>query len=208
MTSTPKAPKVEDLANKDLAKQLGATVNETALRAWFDKSAEMILAGSLSARGWNATVEASNSSSVLRSTWGAYVVRAYNVGKIKGGDSITVKALITTTQDAARAWKADDFKAQVEGAKSFKAFKDSIPARESKSRGAGATADEKAAKAVKDVVVDADSVIHLALGFLTEMDDLTIRKVEDAERLVGILKSAIRESKLAQTPNHPAVVNA
>lgn len=208
MTTTPKAPKVEDLANKDMAKALGATVNETALRAWFDKSAEMMLAGSLSARGWNATVDASNSSSVLRSTWGAYVIRAYNVGSLKGGESVTVKALITTTQDAARAWKAEEFRERVEAAKSFKAFKDSIPARESKSRGAGSTADEKAAKAVKEIAVSADGVIALALGLLCDLDDLTITEFDSAERLVGVLKSAISSSKMNATPNHPAVANA
>jgi hypothetical protein len=143
-----------------MAKALGATVNETALRAWFDESASLMLAGSLSARGWNATVEASNSSSILRATWGAYVLRAFAIGSLKGGEKVTVKKLVTTTQDASRAFSAEEFKSAIESAKSFSDFVSLIPAREPKGANAQ-TADEKAADAVKAVAVDADAIITL-----------------------------------------------
>lgn len=209
MTSTPKAPKApkaQDCADATLAKALGATVNETALRAWFDDSARHMLSGNLSARGWNATVEASNSSTVLRSTWGAYVLRAFAIGSLKGGEKVSVKKLVTTTQDAARAFKADEFKSAIEGAKSFAEFVKSIPARAPKGANKETSA-EKAADAVKAVAVDADAIITLALGLLTELEDVTIHNFENAERLEGILKVSIRNSKAV---NHPAgkAVNA
>jgi hypothetical protein len=208
-SNAPKAPKAEDCVNKDMAKALGATVNESALRAWFDKSAELMLDGKLSKRGWSATVEASNSSTVLRESWAPYVVRAYAVGQLKGGDKALTKKLVTTTQDATRAWSAEEFKSALDSAKSFNEFVSMIPARESKSgRGAGATADEKAAEAVKAIAVDADSIITLALGLLTDLEDVTIHNFDNAQRLEGLLKSAIRNSKMIATPAHPAVATA
>ena len=202
----PKAPKASDCVNTSMAKALGATVNETALRAWFDESASLMLAGSLSARGWNATVEASNSSSILRATWGAYVLRAFAIGSLKGGEKITVKKLVTTTQDASRAFSAEEFKSAIESAKSFPDFVSLIPAREPKGANAQ-TADEKAADAVKAVAVDADAIITLALGLLTELEDLTIRNFENSDRLIGLLQASARNSKAV---NHPAgkAVNA
>lgn len=206
-TKATKAPKAQDCADATLAKALGATVNETALRAWFDDSARHMLSGNLSARGWNATVEASNSSTVLRSTWGAYVLRAFAIGSLKGGEKVSVKKLVTTTQDAARAFKAEEFKSAIENAKSFPDFVKSIPARAPKGANS-ATADEKAANAVKAVAVDADAVITLALGLLSELEDVTIRNFDNAQRLEGLLKSAIRNSKMIATPAHPAVATA
>jgi hypothetical protein len=206
-TSKNTAPKAQDCVNVSMAKALGATINETALRAWFDKSAQLMLAGELSARGWNATVEASDSSSILRSTWGAYVKRAYAIGLLKGGAGVSVKKLVTTTQDATRAFNAEEFKSAVESAKSFNEFVSMIPAREPKGANSE-TADEKAANAVKAVAVDADAVITLALGLLSELEDVTIRNFENAQRLEGLLKSAIRNSKMIATPAHPAVANA
>jgi hypothetical protein len=206
MTTSPKAPKVEDCANARLASALSATINEKALRAWFDESASLMLAGSLSARGWNATVEASDSSSILRSTWGAYVKRAYAIGSLKGGEKVSVKKLVTTTQDASRAFSAEEFKSAIESAKSFPDFVSLIPAREPKGANAQ-TADEKAADAVKAVAVDADAIITLALGLLTELEDLTIRNFENSDRLIGLLQASARNSKAV---NHPAgkAVNA
>lgn len=207
MTTTPKAPKAQDCANSSMAKALGATVNETALRAWFDESARLMLNGSLSARGWNATVEASNSSSVLRSTWGAYVLRAFAIGSLKGGEKISVKKLVTTTQDAARAFKADEFKSAIEGAKSFADFVSQIPARAPKGANKETSA-EKAGAVVKAVAVDFDAVITLALGLLTELEgDKSLPvNIENAERLAGFIKAQIRNAKALATPNHPALV--
>ena len=189
-----------------MAKALGATVNETALRAWFDESARLMLNGSLSARGWNATVEASNSSSVLRSTWGAYVLRAFAIGSLKGGEKIAVKKLVTVTQDAARAFKAEEFKAVIQESKSFADFVAKIPARASKGANKETSA-EKGAKAVKDVAVDFDAVITLALGLLTELegDKALPVNIENAERLAGFIKVQIRNAKALATPNHPAL---
>ena len=208
-SNAPKAPKAEDCANVNLAKALSATINEKALRAWFDESAELMLAGSLSARGWNATVEASDSSSILRSTWGAYVKRAYAIGSLKGGEKVTVKKLVTTTQDAARAFSAEEFKSALDSAKSFPDFVSMIPAREPKGANSE-TADEKVAEAVKAVAVDFDAVVTLALGLLTELegDKALPVNIENAERLAGFIKAQIRNAKACATPNHPAVANA
>ena len=206
-TTTPKAPKAQDLANASMAKALGATVNESALRAWFDDSARLMLNGSLSARGWNATVETSNSSTVLRSTWGAYVLRAFAVGSLKGGEKATVKKLVTITQDAARAFNAEEFKSAIESAKSFADFVSMIPAREPKGANAQ-TADEKAGAVVKAVAVDFDAVVTLALGLMQELegDKALPADIEKAEQLRGFMAAQIRNAKALKTANHP--VNA
>lgn len=203
MTTTPKAPKAQDLANASMAKALGATVNESALRAWFDDSARLMLNGSLSARGWNATVETSNSSTVLRSTWGAYVLRAFAIGSLKGGEKIAVKKLVTVTQDAARAFKADELKEKIQEAKSFADFVKAIPARAPKGANAQ-TADEKAGAVVKAVAVDMDAIITLALGLMQELegDKALIRNYSNAEKLVGFVKMQTANSK-AVDASHP-----
>ena len=203
----PKAPKAQDCADSTLAKALGATVNETALRAWFDDSARHMLSGNLSARGWNATVEASNSSTVLRSTWGAYVLRAFAIGSLKGGEKVAVKKLVTVTQDAARAFKAEEFKSAIEGAKSYADFVKAIPARAPKGANKETSA-EKAGAVVKAVAVDFDAIVTLALGLLTELegDKALPVNIEEAERLAGFIKAQIRNAKALATPNHPALV--
>ena len=208
--NTPKAPKAEDCANVRLASALSATINEKALRAWFDESAQLMLAGSLSARGWNATVEASDSSSILRSTWGAYVKRAYAIGSLKGGEKVSVKKLVTTTQDATRAFNAEEFKSALDSAKSFNDFVSVIPAREKKGANAQ-TADEKdIAEAVKAVCVDFDAVVTMCIGLLTELegDKALPVNIAEAERLAGFIKAQIRNAKVLATPAHPAVANA
>ncbi len=210
MTTSPKAPKAEDCANVNLAKALSATINEKALRAWFDESAELMLNGSLSARGWNATVEASDSSSILRPTWGAYVKRAYAIGSLKGGEKVTVKKLVTTTQDASRAFSAEEFKSALDSAKSFGDFVSMIPARERKGANSETADEKKVADAVKAVAVDFDAVVTLALGLMTELegDKALPVNIAEAERLAGFIKAQIRNAKAVATPNHPAVANA
>jgi len=206
-TATPKAPKAQDLANASMAKALGATVNESALRAWFDDSARLMLNGSLSARGWNATVETSNSSTVLRSTWGAYVLRAFAIGSLKGGEKVAVKKLVTVTQDAARAFKADELKEKIQEAKSFADFVKGIPARAPKGANAQ-TADEKAGAVVKAVAVDFEAIVTLALGLMQELegDKALPADIEKAEQLRGFMAAQIRNAKALKTANHP--VNA
>lgn len=203
-TPVPKAPKIEDMANPRLAHDLSATVDESALRAWFDDSALHMLRGELSARGWNATVETANSSSVLKSTYGAYVLRAFAIGRLKGGEDVHVKKLVTVVQDAARAFKGEEFEKKIEGAKSFADFVAQIPDRPSKARGAGSeTADEKGAKVLKVALVDADAVITLALGALAELegDAYRVCNIENAEKLRKTLGLMIQTAK---SVNHPA----
>ena len=174
-TATPKQVKTEDTANKALAQELGATVNEGAFRAWFDKSAEMIISKHLSTRGWAATVEACEGSTFARASWRSYVVDAYNLGSIKGGDKVNVKKLITTTQDALRVMDKAEFKQNVEIARSFSDFVKIVEGlaedkAETETRGAGKqTASEKEiSEKVKAVAVDFDAVVTLALGLFQD----------------------------------------
>jgi hypothetical protein len=210
-TATPKQVKTEDTANKALALELGATVNEGAFRAWFDKSAEMILAGSLSTRGWAATVDACEGSTFARATWRSYVVAAYNLGAIKGGDKVNVKKLITTTQSALRVMSKDEFRSNLEVARSFADFVKiseglAEDAAEETTRGAGKeTASEKEiSKKLKEVAVDADAVITLALGLLGELegDSALIHNFDNAEKLARALKAQIANSR-AVAVAHP-----
>jgi hypothetical protein len=214
-TATPKQVKTEDTANKALAQELGATINEGAFRAWFDKSAEMVLAGSLSTRGWAATVEACEGSTFAKSSWRSYVVAAYNLGAIKGGDKVNVRKLITTTQDALRVMTKAEFKENLEVARSFADFVKIVEGlsedKPAKTRGAGkeVASEKDISEKVKAVAVDADAVITLALGLLGELegDKALIHNFDNAEKLARALKAQIANSR-AVAISHPVKASA
>jgi hypothetical protein len=217
MTSaTPKQVKTEDTANKALAQELGATINEGAFRAWFDKSAEMVIAGSLSTRGWAATVDACEGSTFAKSSWRSYVVAAYNLGSIKGGDKVNVRKLITTTQDALRVMDKAEFKNILDEVSSFAQFVKIVEGlaeveAEAKTRGAGKeTASEKDINAqVKAVAVDFDAVVTLALGLFQELeaDKAIVHNFENAEKLGRLIKAQIANSR-ALSVAHPVKASA
>jgi hypothetical protein len=217
MTSaTPKQVKTEDTANKALAQELGATINEGAFRAWFDKSAEMVLAGSLSTRGWSATVDACEGSTFAKSSWRSYVVAAYNLGSIKGGDKVNVRKLITTTQDALRVMDKAEFKENLEVARSFADFVKIVEAlaedkAETETRGAGKkTASEKDInEQVKAVAVDFDAVVTLALGLFQELEGekALVHNFDNAEKLGRLIKAQIANSR-ALSVAHPVKASA
>jgi hypothetical protein len=216
MTATPKQVKSEDVANKALAQELGATINEGAFRAWFDKSAEMVLAGSLSTRGWAATVEACEGSTFAKSSWRSYVVAAYNLGSIKGGDKVNVRKLITTTQDALRVMDKAEFKDNLEVARSFADFVKIVEGlaeveAEAKTRGPNKeTASEKDINAqVKAVAVDFDAVVTLALGLFQELEGekALVHNFDNAEKLARVLKAQIANSR-ALSVAHPVKASA
>jgi len=217
MTSaTPKQVKSEDVANKALAQELGATINEGAFRAWFDKSAEMVLAGSLSTRGWSATVDACEGSTFAKSSWRSYVVAAYNLGSIKGGDKVNVRKLITTTQDALRVMDKAEFKNILDEVSSFTQFVKIVEGlaeveAEAKTRGPNKeTASEKDINAqVKAVAVDFDAVVTLALGLFQELeaDKAIVHNFDNAEKLGRLIKAQIANSR-ALSVAHPVKANA
>jgi hypothetical protein len=213
-TATAKQVKTEDTANKALALELGATVNEDAFRAWFDKSAELVIAGSLSTRGWAATVDACEGSTFAKSSWRSYVVNAYNLGSIKGGEKVNVKKLITTTQNALRVMDKKEFKENVEIARSFADFSGLVKTlsedkEEAQTRGAGKeTASEKDITAqVKAVAVDFDAVVTLALGLFQELegDKALVHNFDNAEKLGRLIKAQIANSR-ALSVAHPVAV--
>lgn len=213
-TATEKQVKIEDSANVALTRELGATVDENAFRAWFDKSAELVIAGSLSTRGWKATVDACEGSTFAKGSWRAYVVDAYNLGSLKGGQKVNVKKLITTTQDALRVMNKAEFKANVEISHSFSDFVQIVgelteDRAEAETRGAGAeTASEKEiSKQMKAVAVDFDAVVTLALGLFQELeaDKAIVHNFENAEKLGRLIKAQIANSR-ALSVAHPVAV--
>jgi hypothetical protein len=213
-TATEKQVKIEDSANVDLTRELGATVDENAFRVWFDKSAEMRIAGLLSTRGWAATVDACEGSTFAKASWRSYVVDAYNLGSLKGGQKVNVKKLITTTQDALRVMSKDEFKANVEISNSFSDFVQIVgqlteDRAEAETRGAGAeTASEKdISKQMKAVAVDFDAVVTLALGLFQELegDKALVHNFENAEKLGRLIKAQIANSR-ALSVAHPVAV--
>jgi hypothetical protein len=219
-TATPKQVKAEDIANLSMAGELGATVNENAFRSWFDKSAEMILAGSLSTRGWGATVDACTGSTFAKASWRSYVVDAFNLGSLKGGEKVNVKKLVTTTQDALRVMTKAEFKANVIEASSFADFckilakiqeEKAEDEAEAETRGAGKqTASEKEiSKQVKAVAVDFDAVVTLALGLFQELeaDKAIVHNFDNAEKLGRLIKAQIANSR-ALSVAHPVTANA
>ena len=215
-TATAKQVKTEDTANKALALELGATVNENAFRGWFDKSAEMILAGFLSQRGWSATVDSCEGSTFAKGSWRSYVVDAYNLGSLKGGEKVNVKKLITTTQDALRVMTKAEFKENVGLARSFSDFAGLVKTlaedkAEADTRGPNKeTASEKDITAqVKAVAVDFDAVVTLALGLFQELegDKALVHNFENAEKLGRLIKAQIANSR-ALSVAHPVTANA
>lgn len=212
MTTSPKEVKAIDFSNKALSTELGATVNEKALREWFDKSAQMIVNKELSTRGWQATVLESGSSAMLE-TYSGYVVRAYLAGKLKGAEGVHAKELITVTQGISRDVKAGEFKAFLGTVKTWKEYKSLVKPK--KTRGAGDTADEKdadidIAALMAEAFQDADGVIAIALDAFRNLDTHYIGNKEDAKMLVGIINLAMKNSNAealdSSVARHPAGV--
>ena len=187
-----------DLANDDLVAGLIGTLNEKAQRAWFIKAVRMLETQAISVRGLKATIAKAENSTWMKESHVPYFVKASWVLELDGAKDEPLKKVITTTQDGTRVFK-EDFEAKVKASKSFADFVDSIPARESKGRGAGSeTASEKAPK-----LDDLDSLVAFAQKAILEFegDSLIIRKIEDAEGLVTTLNFFIRNAKAV---NHPA----
>jgi hypothetical protein len=176
----------------------------------------MVIAGSLSTRGWAATVDACEGSTFAKSSWRSYVVAAYNLGSIKGGDKVNVRKLITTTQDALRVMDKAEFKNILDEVSSFAQFVKIVEGlaeveAEAKTRGAGKeTASEKDINAqVKAVAVDFDAVVTLALGLFQELeaDKAIVHNFENAEKLGRLIKAQIANSR-ALSVAHPVKASA
>jgi len=194
-----------DFANKELAKGLSSTLNEKAQGEWFAKAVSMLNAQQISVRGLKATIVLAQDSTWIKESHVPYFLKASALRSKDGGDKVALKKVITTVQDAKRAF-GKEFDAKLEEAKTFAAFAKSIPARETTTRGAGESADEKAiSKKVAEIAVDADAVIALAMGLMAglEGDAYFLNKIEDAEKFAGALAMQIKSSK---SKNHP--VNA
>jgi hypothetical protein len=193
--------KAVDFSNKALSTELGATVNETALRAWFDKSAVMVINKELSTRGWQATVNESGSSAMLE-TYSGYVVRAYLAGKLKGAEKVHAKELVTVTQGIARTVKAGDFNEFLSTIKTWKEYVSKVEPK--KARGAGDTASEKEEEGKQD----ADAVITKSLDAFRDLESHFISNRENAKMLVQIINLALKNSdavELAESiERHPA----
>jgi len=200
-----KALKAQDFSNKALSTELGATVNETALRAWFDKSAVMVINKELSTRGWQATVAESGSSAMLE-TYSGYVVRAYLAGKLKGADKVHAKELVTVTQGIARTVKAGEFVKFLSTISTWKEYVSKVEPK--KARGAGGeTGDEKESGSK-----DADAVIAKALDSFRDLDSHFIGNKDNAKMLIQIINLALKNSDAVALADsigrHPANAGA
>ena len=176
--------KAIDFSNKALSTELGATVNEKALRDWFDKSAQMIINKELSTRGWQATVAESGSSAMLE-TYSGYVARAYLAGKLKGAEKVHAKELITVTQGISRNVKAGEFAKFLSTISTWKEYVSKVEPK--KARGAGEeTASEKE--------TTADAVIAKALDAFRELEVHFINDKDSAKMLIQVINSALKNS--------------
>ena len=191
-----------DVANEELVQGLVSTLNESAQVAWFLKSVNYLDNEVISVRGLKATIAKASDSTWLKESHVPYFKTAHALRAKSGGDKVALKKVITTVQDAKRAWKAEEFAVKFESAKTFKEFADSIPARDSKARGASKkTASEKDVKAV---AVDADAVATLALGLFRELegDKAIFRDLGNARALASVVKTMLDNSRAVS--NHPA----
>jgi hypothetical protein len=193
-----------DFANTELAKGLSATLNEKAQGEWFAKAVSMLEAQEISVRGLKATIEMASDSTWLKESHVPYFLNGAKLRGKDGGEKVALKKVITTVQDAKRAF-GKDFDSKLESAKTFNAFLKSIPPREPNTRGAGETADEKAL-ALK--FEDADGVIQVALEAFRNLDSHFIGKKDDAKMLLDIIRIAIKNSNEveleASIGRHPA----
>jgi hypothetical protein len=149
-----------DFANTELAKGLTATLNEKAQGEWFAKAVSMLEAQEISVRGLKATIEMASDSTWLKESHVPYFLNGAKLRGKDGGDKVALKKVITTIQDAKRAFTKEEFEQKLNDAKTFNAFLKQIPPRETATRGAGETADEKA---ISLKFADADGVIQVAL---------------------------------------------
>lgn len=187
-----------DLANDELVAGLVSTLNESAQVAWFEKAVTMLNNDVISVRGLKATIEKAQDSTWLKPSHVPYFKVAAHLRAKSGGDKVALKKVITTVQDAKRAYSsAEQFAAAFEKASTFKAFADSIPARETKARGAGK--ETSAEKVLANL--SADEIIERTLISLGELDNPFIANVAMAEALIKGLKALVNSSK---SPNHPA----
>jgi len=187
-----------DLANDELVAGLVSTLNESAQVAWFEKAVSMLNNELISVRGLKATIEKASDSTWLKASHVPYFKVAHHLRAKSGGDKVALKKVITTVQDAKRAFKkAEDFANAFEKATTFKAFVDSIPARASKARGAGK--ETSAEKVLANL--NADEIIERTLISLGELDNPYIANTTMAEALIKGLKALVNSSK---SPNHPA----
>jgi hypothetical protein len=193
-----------DFANTELAKGLSATLNEKAQGEWFAKAVSMLEAQEISVRGLKATIEMASDSTWLKESHVPYFLNGAKLRGKDGGEKVALKKVITTVQDAKRAF-GKDFDSKLESAKTFNAFLKSIPPREPNTRGAGETADEKAL-AIK--FEDADGIVEVALEAFRNLDSHFIGKKDNAKMLLDIIRMAIKNSNEveleASIGRHPA----
>lgn len=190
-----------DVANDELVAGLVSTLNESAQVAWFLKAVNYLDNGVVSVRGLKATINKATDSTWLKESHVPYFKTAHLLRAKSGGDKVALKKVITTVQDAKRAWKADEFAQKFDSAKTFKEFADSIPARD-KVRGANKkTASEKTPEVIANLT--ADEIIERTLMSFAELKDLSITNIEMAEKLQKGIAGMIRNAKIAKTPNHP-----
>jgi len=187
-----------DLANDELVAGLVSTLNESAQVAWFVKAVSMLNNDVISVRGLKATIEKAQDSTWLKPSHVPYFKVASHLRAKSGGDKVALKKVVTTVQDAKRAFgSAEKFAEAFEKASTFKAFSDSIPARETKARGAGK--ETSAEKVLAGLTVD--EIVERSLASIAEIDDPYVSNIAMAEALIKGLKALVNSSK---SPNHPA----
>ena len=185
-----------DVANDELVAGLVSTLNESAQVAWFLKAVNYLENEVISVRGLKATIAKASDSTWLKESHVPYFKTAHALRAKSGGDKVPLKKVLTIAQDAKRAWKADEFAQKFDSAKTFKEFADSIPARESKARGAGSQTSSE-----KTQPLTADEIIERTLISLADLENPFISNVIMAESLIKGLKALVNSSK---SPNHPA----
>lgn len=197
MTTSTKEIRSIDLVNADLVKALRGTLNEDALAVWFDSAVEMLEAQKISVRGLKATIE--EADVWLAPSKVQYFKNGAKVRALKGGEKQTIKKILTTTEDAKRAF-GEDFEAKLESAKSFADFAKQIPPREKATRGAGT---QNSSEKELDKISDLDGIFSFIQGALDELegDALIVRKIAEADKVLAKLAQFVRNSKAV---NHPA----
>lgn len=221
----------KDTANPLLVRKLQGAVNESALRDFLKESASMILDGSVSVRGWNASIEEANTSVGFKPSWGSYVVRSFMLSSVQGSEKFSVSVLFNTAISASKnvpalrapnkkgeaQFSLDLFKARIARANAegttfaeLCAEWDKATSKKpkpNKETGAEGGAIVKPAESVEEVVEVAKSVAVTADSVVA----LALGLLEGLEGEAATIRDRASSARLVETlkilstPSHPAV---
>jgi hypothetical protein len=168
----------------------------TEIKIWEDM-VQQHLAGVISVRGMKATIEAVNETAgalpSIAPTGAQYFADTVKVRALAGGAEVSLKASINVTTQGVRKFGKAEFASKISEAKDFATLAKIVDKQPAKPKAESTSTD-------KALFTDLDGALEVVAKFINEADEdlLLIKKVDDAERLIGTLQFFIRNAKAVQ----------